>query len=216
MKHRYLLTWMLSAIIGGPLLQCGCEEAKGLRGLTVDPASVTLSTNGQSQAFTVTGGVTNETLALPLTWSVKDAGMGTVAHSSGYTAIYERSAANGANTVIVRDQFANEGYATIRQLAETTYSLELSAAKTTVSVGEGVTITVDSEEAQAPFAWRLVSGPGSVGAGSGKTAVYSSSEVGVGVIEATDANGATGVIGITVTESTDGGGDDGGPDGTDP
>ncbi|HAS82925.1 MAG TPA: hypothetical protein DCS43_09710 [Verrucomicrobia bacterium] len=216
MKHRYMLTLTLAAIVGGSLLQCGCEEAKGLKGLQVDPASVSLSTNGQTVAFTVTGGVTNETLALPLTWSVRDAGMGTIAHHSGYTAIYQRSAANGANTVIVRDQFENEGYATIRQLAETTYSLELTAEKISINVNEAVTITVTTESAQAPFTWRLVSGSGSVAGSSGASAVYSSSAAGTAVIEATDANGASGVIGITVIESSDGGGGDGGPGGTDP
>lgn len=201
------------AILSVAVLQSGCEEAKGLQGLQVDPPSASLTNSGETVVFTVTGGITNETLALPLTWTVQDEGLGLITRSSGFTAVYHRSGQNGVNTVIVRDQYDNEGYATVQQPGST-YSLALTATDTSVSVGEAVTITVTTASAQAPFTWMLVSGPGAL-SGSGASAGYSSTTVGTAVIEAKDANGASGVIAITVTEASDGDGDgDGGPGGS--
>ncbi len=213
----FSLVGVAGAIVLAALLQSGCEEAKGLQGLQVDPPSAMLTTNGQTTVFTVTGGITNETLALPLAWSVQDEALGRIIRSSGFTAIYRRSDRNGVNTVIVRDQYDNEGYATVQQSAAG-YTLTLAATATSVDIGEAVTITVSTTTAQAPFSWRLVSGPGSV-SGGGASAGYSSASVGVAVIQATDANGASGVIAITVTEAggdDGGGGGGGGPGGTDP
>ena len=200
------------AIVSAVLLQSGCEEATGLQGLQVDPRSATLTTNDQTTVFTVTGGITNETLALPLTWTVQDEGLGRITHNSGFTAIYQRSDRNGVNTVVVRDQYENEGYATVQQPAAT-YSLVLTATATSVSIGEAVTITVTTASAEAPFKWRLVSGPGSV-SGSGASAGYSSATAGTAVIEAKDANGASGVIAITVDDGSDDGGGGGGSGGS--
>lgn len=210
---KRLISSFSVAVMGGvivlaAMLQSGCEEAKGLDGLQVDPPSATLSTNDQTVTFTVTGGVTNETLALPLTWRVQDANLGSITHSSGFTAIYQRSDNDGVNTVIVRDQYENEGYATVDQTSNN-YSLTLDASDSTVGVNEAVTISVTTDQAEAPFSWDLVSGPGSV-SGSGSTAGFSSSTAGVAVIQATDANGASGVIAITVSETDDGDGDSGG------
>jgi hypothetical protein len=211
----FSLVFAGGAIVLSALLQTGCEEAKGLQGLQVDPSSATLRTNNQTVVFTVTGGITNETLALPLYWAVKDEGLGRIVSSSGFMAIYQRTDRNGVNAVTVRDQYENEGYATVDQSSEN-YSLTLEASDTTVAIGEAVTIRVITESAQAPFAWRLVSGPGSV-SGSGASAGYSSTTTGVAVIEATDANGASGVIAITVADAaSDDGGSGGGPGGTDP
>lgn len=205
------------AIVSGALLQSGCEEAKGLAGLQVDPSNATLSTNNQTVAFTVTGGITNETLALPLTWSVQDESLGRIINSSGFSAIYQRSDRNGVNSVTVRDQYDNEGFASIDQTSEN-YSLTLEASDTTISINEAVTITVTTDSAEAPFSWRLLSGPGDDPEGDGASAGYWSASAGVAVIQATDANGATGVIAITVTETSDddGGDSGGGPGGTDP
>lgn len=218
MNRALSLFWACGAavvIVFVGLLQNGCEEAKGLQGLRVDPSSATLSTNNQTVALTVTGGITNETLALPLTWSVQDEGLGRIINSSGFMAIYQRTDRNGVNTVTVRDQYDNEGFATVEQTEEN-YSLVLGASDTTISINEAVTITVTTTSAEAPFSWRLVSGPGSV-SGAGASAGYSSSTPGVAVIQATDANGASGVIAITVSDTAgDDGGSSGGPGGTDP
>jgi len=212
----FSLVGVAGAIVLAALLQSGCEEAKGLQGLQVDPPSAMLTTNGQTTVFTVTGGITNETLALPLAWSVQDEALGRIIRSSGFTAIYQRSDRNGVNTVIVRDQYDNEGYATVQQSAAA-YSLELSATATSISIGESATITISTASAQAPFAWRKRSGPGTVTGDSGsRSAAYSSTTPGVAVIEVKDANGASGVIAITVDDGSgdgDGGGGGGGSGG---
>lgn len=194
-------------IVGVAALQCGCEEAKGLAGLQVTPASVTLVTNGQTTVFSVAG-VTNETLALPLTWTVQDENLGRITSSSGYTAIYQRFSPDGVNTVVVRDQYENEGYATVQQ-SGVSYTLALEATATSITIGQSATISISSSTVQNPVSWTLLSGPGSL-AGSGASAAYSGTAVGTAMIQAEDANGASGVIAITVTDAADDGGDTGG------
>ncbi len=212
----FSLMGMALAIMSAGLLQSGCEEATGLQGLQVDPRSATLTNDSDTVVLTVTGGITNETLALPLTWAVQDEGLGRITHSSGFTAIYQRSDLNGVNSVIVRDQYENEGYVSVHQTTTnnpSTYSLALTATDSSISTGEGITITVTTASATAPFSWRLVSGPGSVSDSSGGSAGYSSTTAGTAVIEAVDANGASGVISITVTDPADDGGGGGGGSG---
>lgn len=206
---------VVGCICVGAMLQTGCEEAEGLDGLTIDPSSATLTTNGQTVVFTVTGGITNRTLALPLSWSVSDGSLGQILNSSGYSATYQRNGdALGSNTITARDQYENEGYATVRQ-TRIGYSLELTASATSIEVGQAATITISTDSAQSPYAWELLSGPGTVTGSSGsKSAVYTSGVAGTAVIKATDVNGASGTIGMTVTDPADdgdsGGDDDGG------
>ena len=196
-----------AAILVFSMLQTGCEEAKGLDGLTLDPSSATLTTNEQTTVFTVTGGITNEALAVPLTWSVSNPALGRILFNSGLTATYQRTEVNGVNTVIARDQYENEGYATVNQTAST-YALELSASATSIEVGQASTITITTANSQAPYNWSLASGPGTVVGDSGsKSAAYTSTTAGTGVIEVTDANGASGVIAVVVTDATTGDGD---------
>lgn len=203
---------VLFGIVSLSMLQLGCEDAKGLDGLTIDPSNITLSTNGQTVVLTVTGGITNRDLALPLVWSVSDGNMGRIISSSGLTATYQRKGGSGsANTVTVIDQYDNEGYATIRNEAAS-YSLVLTADPATIKEGGASTITITSDNSLAPYTWSKRSGPGSlVGASGSKSAVYTSSDAGSAVIEVTDSNGASGVIGVTVeAAATSGGGGDSG------
>jgi hypothetical protein len=204
----------LAGILVFSMLQTGCEEAKGLDGLTIDPSSATLSTNGQMVVFTVTGGITNEALAVPLTWTVSNGALGSILFSSGLSATYQRTSVNGVNTITARDQYDNEGYATVNNTAAS-YSLELSATATTIEVGQATTITITTAGSTAPYNWTLRSGPGSVTGDSGsKSAAYTSTVAGTGVIQVTDANGASGVIGIVVQDTSGGsGGGGGGPGG---
>lgn len=198
------------AIVSLSMLQMGCEDAKGLEGLTIDPASATISTNGMTKILTVTGGITNRDLALPLVWSVSDGSIGQIVSSSGLTATYRRNSGAGSqNTVTAIDQYENEGYATIRHEA-VSYSLTLTADPTTIQEGGASTITITSDTSLAPYSWSKVSGPGSVAGASGsKSAVYTSDTAGAAVIKVTDANGASGVIGVVVEDEDTGDGDDG-------
>jgi len=197
----------LAGILVFSMLQAGCEEASGLSGLTIDPSSATLSTNGQMVVFTVTGGITNQALAVPLIWTVSNGALGQILFSSGMSATYQRTAVDGVNTITARDQYDNEGYATVNQTAAS-YSLELSATATTIEIGQATTITITTVGSTAPYNWTLRSGPGTVTGDSGsKSAAYTSTVAGTGVIQVTDANGASGVIGIVVTDATTGDGD---------
>ena len=186
-------------VISGFVLS-GCEEAGGQDGLTIDPSSKSLTTEERTAQFTVTGGITNQSLALPLTWSVTDSSLGNITQSSGLSAVYERNDANGNNTIIVKDQYENEGYATVNQTA-VAYTLALTASPSSeIPFGsDTVTISVnDNENAQAPFTWSVQSGAGSIIGGQGTdTAVFQSTDLNVAVIKCTDANGAEGVISIT-------------------
>jgi len=196
--------FVFSLIVSFSMLQAGCEDAKGLDGLTIDPSTITLSTNGQSVILTVTGGITNRDLALPLVWSVSDGNLGRIVSSSGFTATYRRLAGGGAvNTVTAIDQYDNEGYATIRH-ESASYSLTLTASPATIKIGEASTISITTADSLAPYSWRKRSGPGSlVGASGSKSAVYTSSVAGAAVIEVTDSNGASGVIGVVVESKGD-------------
>ncbi len=195
------IMFVFFAIVSLSMLQLGCEDATGLDGLEIDPANVTISTNGMSVILTVTGGITNRDLALPLIWSVSDGNIGQIVSSSGLTATYRRNSGAGAqNTVTAIDQYDNEGYATIRH-ESAVYSLELSADSTTIKEGGAATITITSDNSLAPYSWSKRSGPGSLTGGAGsKSAVYTSTTTGTAVIEVTDANGASGVIGIVVED----------------
>ncbi len=204
------------------LIVGGCEKAEGLKGLTLDPDSATLGPEDQTLLITVTGGVTNQPLALPLTWRVSDPDLGTIEHSGGHVARYRRSGRIGVNTVIARDQYKNEGFCVIQQVADV-YALVLTASPASpIQMGGATTISLTLVEgAKPPFTWQKLSGPGSVAAGAGSTsAVYSSSAPGVGVIRVTDGNGVQAVISIVVQEpeavdpDDDGADDDdGGPGG---
>ncbi len=158
-------------------------------------------------------------LSLPFVWQVEDGSLGTLREvATGYVRYTATSAAR-ANVVIVRDQYDNKAEIVILPTPnpDASYSLTLTASKTSVSVNEAVTITVSTATAQAPFSWRRISGEGVLSASTGASAGYSSTKPEVAVIEATDANGASGVIAITVTDAASGdGGSDGGPGGTDP
>ena len=103
-------------------LVTGCESGKGLESIFISPESVTLTATNKSQIFTAGGEslLTNDTgvvtsLARPLQWYVSDPALGSITKSSGTQAVYTRTTANGDNTVIVKDQYDNEGFSTVRQ-----------------------------------------------------------------------------------------------------
>jgi len=200
--------WVLVAV---SFMQMGCEEATGLGGLQVDPATVTLTTNDTSVVLTVVGGGTNELLALPLTWGVSNPNLGQISAASGFTAVYRRTPANGVNMVTVRDQFENEGFVTITQRS-VSYTFSLVAEPASLQPNQGATISIEGDAAEAPFSWRLVSGPGTLSGDSGsRSASYAAGEdPGVAQISVTDANGISASISITIEDDSD---DDGGSGG---
>lgn len=244
------LVMMVSA---ATLLMTGCEEAEGLEIIAVSPASKEMTTRensvwltasfpGATRSSKASGDGTNDTstvdafgnpvdpddiLHLPLTWKVTNPALGQIYASSGTSALYVRNAGLGVNRVIVRDQYDNEGYATIEQKVEQ-YRLELVAVSGTSSnnssaayipVGQvTATIRVNSaiggEGPTAPFTWSVVYPTrGYILAGQGSDTIVfrktSANETGFNVIQCTDAYGVTGTIVVQIGEA----GDDEGPAG---
>ena len=123
MKMRNRKAISLIAAAGCLVLLCfaalnfaGCEEARGLTGLTITPSVVQMTSGSNSNWVDfVVSNVTSNSLVLPLQWAVSKPELGYIAHSSGYSARYFRYAVSGDNIVIVRDQYNNEGFALIKQ-----------------------------------------------------------------------------------------------------
>jgi len=113
--------------ISAVLVLCGCESGDGTAALTVTPGMVYLSgttnnvtlyvggtqTGTNGTAVTTAGGL--RSLSEPLEWLVTNPALGTILESGGNMAVYARYPADGVNTVIVKDQYDAEGFATIHQ-----------------------------------------------------------------------------------------------------
>lgn len=69
------------------------------------------------QTVTFTASAEKGDLALPITWSVRDATLGKILSSAGATAVYQSTVKVGDNTVTARDQSGQEGTAVINQIA---------------------------------------------------------------------------------------------------
>lgn len=95
----------------------GCESAGNTDGVSISPSGVTLgvgATNGASSVvFTA---LVHDSLALPLTWSVVNASMGTIVSASGSNATYMAyTGKTGNNVITVQDQYGNKGSAVVTQ-----------------------------------------------------------------------------------------------------
>jgi hypothetical protein len=156
-------------------------------------------------------------LALPFVWGVQDPALGYIIEVAAGVAVYVATSTERSNVVFVRDQYDNVGRVIIAG-GRSSYDIALTASPgTTIEVGAAVTISIDNSDAIGPFTWRKVSGPGTVagGAGGSRSAAYSSTVTGTGVIEVTDGNGVQGIIAIVVQDSSSGaGGGSGGPGGS--
>lgn len=92
----------------------GCESGSGGRSLEVEPRNATIGPNISSFKLGVVSGVRD--LSLPLEWSAANAQLGSIAGSSGYTAVYTSTGRSGVNTITVRDQYGVEGVASVEQV----------------------------------------------------------------------------------------------------
>jgi hypothetical protein len=185
----------LAAAVGlGVVLSSGCEEARGLEGLVIDPAQITLNPGTNSVVFTVTG--VSNIMALPLVWSMSDGSLGRFVGTSGYQATYASSDKVGQNTIIARDQYDNEGYAVINQVASQ-YEITLAADPATLSNAVTDITTITATGGTAPYEWFVKDT--SIGAiisgGESAKAVYWADKIGeVNVIYVRDANGVLGTL----------------------
>jgi hypothetical protein len=100
------------AMIGIRLGPLGCEQAKNISNVDVEPSQITLAGSSNVVQFTAS---TSGALALPLTWSVSDPSLGGFSSTAGSNAFYVRSVKNGDNVIFVRDQFDVQGSAVVSQ-----------------------------------------------------------------------------------------------------
>ena len=120
----------MAAVTG--LLTVGCEKGTGTQGLIISPAVVefasetqeSTSTNGTTTTtvdgtdtvvFTVVSNSLRE-LSFPLAWAVSRPDLGTITSATGPSAVYVRGQNRaGVNIVSVKDQYGEEGFATVYQ-----------------------------------------------------------------------------------------------------
>jgi hypothetical protein len=112
---KKMLVIMLAVVAGlaAVAVMSGCDSAEGIDGISLSPASVTLSGGTNAVAFSAQ---TKSALALPLEWSVSDGSLGFVTRSSGSNAVYTANRGKtGTQVISVRDQYGNEGFASVVQ-----------------------------------------------------------------------------------------------------
>ena len=131
-KNRLVCSLLLCLVIGsGVHLFTGCEAADGVKGLTISPSTVTITPTSGTAIFTASTSVSND-IAFPLEWSVSNSDLGYIAGSSGNQAVYQGYTFDNVDNVITaRDQYGNEGYATVRQRPVGTASTSTTTTTTT-------------------------------------------------------------------------------------
>ncbi|MBN1557974.1 MAG: hypothetical protein JW951_07490 [Lentisphaerae bacterium] len=131
-KTALAAIWLAGACTAAVLL-VGCEEGSGTRGLNITPSVVELGKTENEETEGTNGTTTTETtldettvvfsvvsndlraLSFPLEWWVTNPDLGLITSASGASAVYVRTWAGGVNVVGVRDQYGEEGYATVYQ-----------------------------------------------------------------------------------------------------
>jgi hypothetical protein len=113
-KQMLILVLMMVAGVAALTVLSGCDSADGIDGVSVSPSSVTLSGSTNSVTFTAQ---TKGNLGLPLEWHVANPALGIISGSSGSNAVYvAKSGQKGTQVVSVKDQYGNEGFASIEQI----------------------------------------------------------------------------------------------------
>jgi uncharacterized protein YjdB len=91
----------------------GCDSTGSGTSILVEPSSATLR---GAEAVTFTAVVSsNNTLVLPLTWTVSNPALGNVIGKGGVTAVYESNGTRGNNTISVLDEGTGEGVVLVTQ-----------------------------------------------------------------------------------------------------
>ena len=195
MKKALLIgTATLMVLAAVFMAMTGCENVNtGTVVLTVAPDGLTV-TGLYAVAFSVVNS-TNQTLYLPLRWSVGDDRLGTITSQGGLTALYQANPMPGVNTIHVLDQGEAEGFAVINQLPA--LGMEIVPVSTNLT-GAGTTGLFTARANQdtdlvLPLRWSVRdTGLGTVIQSSGYTAVYESNgRAGYNIITAVDQMGAS-------------------------
>ena len=149
----------LAALLG---LAGGCEDAETDTALAVDPSSSETTGKGETVVLTAydpdevvyakasvdsTVSESNSISAqilLPLEWRVSNGGLGRIASSAGYAAIYESYGTEGQNYITVQDQIGRKGTAVVEQrVADKTTNTTTTTETTTVGAETTYVITTN-------------------------------------------------------------------------
>ena len=115
MKTRHPGTIILALAMGLAWFAAagGCESTGSGTTILVEPSSAVLQGR---DAVTFTAGVSsNDTLVLPLVWSVSNPVLGSIIGTGGVTAVYESNGTRGNNTITVTDEGTGEGVVLVTQ-----------------------------------------------------------------------------------------------------
>lgn len=119
MKLFKWVSVMVVMMVMAALIWTGCESAEGTSGIGVYPSSVTVggTSSNTSQTVVFMADVTGSgNLALPLSWRVSNAELGTIVSASGSNATYRANEGRrGDNVITVTDQYGNDGSAIVMQ-----------------------------------------------------------------------------------------------------
>jgi len=201
--HICLTVMLFICFIAGAVFFLGCESADGVDGLTIDPSSVSLTPAGGSNSvvFTATPNSTNQ-LTYPLEWSVSDGSLGSISATTANSAVYKSTGKNGSNVVKAKDQYGNEGVATVDQGSDS-YTLTLAASPSSLSSGtNSCTVTVTG--GYGSYRWSVSNSSLGTISGSGSSVMYTSSGPGSNAITCRDEYGVSASITITQTSSSSG------------
>lgn len=113
MKKMLVLVLMVVAGIVASAIMSGCDSAEGTEGISLSPSSATLSSGTNAVVFSAQA---KSALALPLEWSVSNGSLGYITRGSGSNAVYTAYSGKTGNQVVsVKDQYGNEGFASVIQ-----------------------------------------------------------------------------------------------------
>lgn len=122
---RFLAAWLLAAALGGVLMTVGCESTETEDAAILIQGDFAASDAVQLGQITFTASLANsssnseETLVLPLVWSVSRSGLGRFLSSAGLSAVYE-AYDYGVQSVRVEDQIGRAGVLGITQIPAST------------------------------------------------------------------------------------------------
>lgn len=163
----------------------GCDDGADSGDVfRVDPDKATLS---QAEKTVSLGAVGGED---PLTWTVTDASLGSVA-AQGRVVTYTRSTANGINTVQVTDSqgWLASAYITQQDDPEPTTTLVVSPTSVTLS-NDGDKRVFSASGGQTPYQWKLGdSSRGKLEVDGYSQAIYTRTKAGNNTVILTDGDG---------------------------
>lgn len=170
----------LSVIVASMLFIVACDDGSPSTGsFSISPPSVTLSDDDSAAVFTVSGG------SLPISWSVSDTNLGSVAGGDELGTYTRATGLVGANTVRATDANGNIATATVFQSADPP-ALVISPVSSTVGTNDVQVFSASG--GSGSYSWFIASGAGIIAPTSGESTVYTSTDGNADVVGLSDGN----------------------------